>query len=339
MKRLSICSILLFLFMQVTFLHPAAALAEEEPLFGFSVLSDIHVQSWDTQSHSKLKTALADLHETAPDASALILNGDLGNGTPDDYQKLKGLLKQLPHPPALYASIGNHEFYKAWTTPSGKWSPESFPNGETEAASIQRFLQFTGESSIYHEKIIQGHHFLFLGSEQYRQTNPGNEEDAYLSAAQLDWLRQRLNHTQNSSAADRSKPIFVFLHQPLSETVAGSECCVYNRAVLQDKELRSLLSGYPQTILFSSHSHLNLRLPRTMVQDRFTMVNTSSVEEPWTVDSNGGYLSLAANASEGLYVEVYKEKVLIKGRDFTNHSWIPEAQFTVVPPAANKQSR
>ncbi|UUZ90639.1 metallophosphoesterase [Paenibacillus sp. P25] len=289
------------------------------------MLSDIHVQSWDTQSHAKFSAALQDLSGINPNSDTLVINGDLTNGMPADYAKLQELLKQNPHPKNVLFSMGNHEYYKAWFDASGAWSPPTFPNGETEQASISRFLQFAGTDKVYYDRIIKGYHFIFLGSEQYRQSDPNNLEDAYLSKEQLNWLKDTLKKASGSG-----KPIFVFLHQPLPYTVAGTYfCCVNNRAVIQHEELKSILSQYPQVIYFSGHSHWELKLPKTMVQDGFTMVNSSSVVQPWTDDGSGGEMLTAPEESEGLYVEVYDDEVRIQGRDFYRKRWIPEADFSV----------
>jgi Icc protein len=325
-KLLSVC-----MFLQLVI--PYSALAEQKPKMGFAVLSDLHVEAWNTTSPRKLEAALKDLNEVVPNSAALILNGDLSDGQPDDYKLLTKLLKQLPHPEALYASIGNHEFFKAWKNKEGLWDVAGFPNGETEQASIGRFLAFTGESNVYYSKQVQGYHFLFLGSEQYRQSNPDNAEDAYLSKTQLNWLRQSLQNAQDET---KQKPIFVFLHQPLPNTVSGTTiCCVNNRAVIQHEELNRILADYPQVILFSGHTHRELKLPYTFMFKRFAMVNTSSLQAPITRDAQDVDKPLDHDASEGLYVEVYSDKVVIKGRDFINRQWIAEANFTVsnaVPP-------
>jgi 3',5'-cyclic-AMP phosphodiesterase len=297
----------------------------DKPLLSFPVISDIHVQSWHQTSHDKLKAALNDLYQINPNADTLIINGDLTNGLPADYTKLKELMAEAPHPKKVFYTIGNHEFYKAWFDSNGAWNPASFPNGETEASSIGRFLDLTKEKKVYYDQTVAGHHFIFLGSEQYRQSDPANLEDAYLSKEQLSWLKASL-----SRGAATNKPIFVFLHQPLPYTVAGTHfCCVNNRAVVQHEELKQILSGYPQVIFFSGHSHWELKLPQTLVRDSFTMVNSSSVVQPWTDDNQGGEMLTAPEESEGLYVEVYPDEVLIQGRDFYRQRWIPEAQFSI----------
>ncbi|OXM87778.1 metallophosphoesterase family protein [Paenibacillus rigui] len=310
---------------------PAYAQPVEQLRLSFPVVSDIHIQADDKNSHNKLKAALQDLQELRPQADALIINGDLTDGKPSDYKKLTELLNTSPHPSLIWSSIGNHEFYKAWYDARGRWNPDGFPNGETESASIHRFLQFNGESSVYYDKQLNGYHFIFLGSEQYRQSDPNNNEDAYLSAEQLNWLKQTLQKD-----AGKPQPVFIFLHQPLPDTVAGTSNFINNRAIVQHQELKKILSEYPQAIFFTGHTHWELKSPNTLAKGAFTMVNTSSLEQPWTNDATGAGQQASPSASEGLVVDVYNNKVVIRGRDFEAKQWVPEAQFTV--PAAAPQT-
>ncbi|MCZ8512628.1 metallophosphoesterase [Paenibacillus filicis] len=305
----------------------------EEPRLAFPVISDVHVQAWDAKSQAKLAAALQDLNRIRPKADALVINGDLTNGMPADYARLAKLLKQYPHPRNMLFSIGNHEFYKAWFKEGGGESRSAFPNGETEQASIERFLRFAGVENVYFERRLNGYTFIFLGSEQYRQSHPDNLEDAYLSGEQLQWLRTTLK-----KAAVDGKPIFVFLHQPLPYTVSGTSfCCVNNRGIIQHEELKEILSSYQQVIFFSGHTHWKLKLPTTLKRDGFTMVNSSAVVQPWTGDGKGGENASGPNESEGLYVEVYGDEVQIKGRDFFRRRWIPEAQFSLpIPMGTNR---
>nr|AFK65378.1 phosphohydrolase [Paenibacillus mucilaginosus K02] len=175
----------------------------EKPKLSFPVISDIHIQSWHTESHMKFTQALQDLNAVNPASDALVINGDLTNGMPADYAKLQELIGQQPHPRSVFYTIGNHEFYKAWFDADGYWNPATFPNGETEEASIARFLDLTGQKNkVYYDQMVKGYHFIFLGSEQYRQSDPANLEDAYLSSEQLDWLKKTLR-----KGASSDKPI------------------------------------------------------------------------------------------------------------------------------------
>lgn len=302
---------------------PPDSASGSKPLFRFAVISDIHVEAWNKESHSKLRKALTDLGTHVP-GQALVINGDLGNGLPKDYETLGMLMQENPYPGQVVYTIGNHEFYKAWTDASGQWNEAGFPNGETAEASINRFLQFTGYEKVYHDSWIGGYHFVFLGSETYRQTDDSYAEDAWLSENQLNWLEGVM-----AEGAEKGKPIFVFLHQPLPYTVAGSYTAFNSRAVVQHDRLREILSRYPQTIFFSGHSHWELGSSGTLIRDGFTMVNSSSVLTPY--DTKDNPIAAEEQKSEGVVVEVTGSGVQIKGRNFTAGDWIPEASYMVVP--------
>ncbi|WP_409345299.1 metallophosphoesterase family protein [Paenibacillus sp. MBLB4367] len=300
-----------------TIRHVPASEADK-PDLSFAVISDIHIQAWHKPSHRKLLAALNDLHTINPHADALVVNGDLTNGQPEDYAKLTELMTATPHPWRPFYTIGNHEFYKAWFGSSGKFDKDGFPHGESEGDSISRFLKLTGEKFVYYEKTVNGYPFLFLGSEQYRQSDASNGEDAFLSQRQLDWLWSSLR----KHAAD--KRIFVFLHQPLPHTVSGTdECCANTRAVVQHEQLERALADYAQAVLFSGHTHRELKLPKTFVQGKFAMIGSSSVADPLSATDQ----ALEQGASEGLYVEAYGKRVVVRGRDFKNGGWIREASF------------
>ncbi|GIP40694.1 hypothetical protein J31TS4_39740 [Paenibacillus sp. J31TS4] len=288
---------------------------EAGPELAFPVLSDVHVQEWDKGSIRKFKNALNDLHAINPNADALVINGDLTGGMPRDYKRYADILENTPHPP-VYHAIGNHEFYKAWLNADGGWAGESFPNGETEQASINRFLALNNQSKVYYDQWIKDYHFLFLGSEQYRQSDPNNAEDAYLSDEQLRWLEAKLQEKQ-----DPSKPIFVFLHQPLPNTVAGS----IDRGIVQHEQLKAILKKYPQVVFFSGHSHWQLEIPGSFVKDGFSMVNTSSVNEPFNENNE----PVEVDISQGLYVEVFEDRVVIRGRSFDQRNWIPYSEYVI----------
>jgi 3',5'-cyclic-AMP phosphodiesterase len=302
--------------------HPDAALAASEeptadsgesPLLRFPVISDVHVNEYNPAAQSKFRAALQDLYAVAPDADALIINGDLTTeGTEPQYDMLNAILAEVPHAP-VHTTMGNHEYYKAWVDEQGAWNPDGFPNGETETMSINRYLAKTGTESLYNDEWIGDYHFVFLGSEQYRQSDPTNAEDAYLSETQLQWLEGKL-----AEGASSDKPIFVFLHQPLPYTLSGSSIPINNRAVVQHERLMEILSQYPQVIFFSGHTHWSLNMPTTIAKKRFTMFNTSTVWDPL----NASDTSIGPNESEGLYVEVYADKVVVKGRDFYRRQWI-----------------
>jgi Icc protein len=324
MKKLKWTS-LAMLSLAVTLLWQTTTLVSaDDPIYAlrFSVISDIHVQQENKESQKKLTQALTDLHNVAPDSQALVVNGDLGNGFPEDYKALNTIMKAALLPENVFYTIGNHEYYKAWYDKKGAWNADTFPNNETVQASQDRFLHFTGKTSLYNDAWVSGYHFVFLGSEAYRQDNPDNKEDAWLSDSQLNWLEITLKEKEQPR-----KPIFVFLHQPLPDTVAGSQTYLDQRGVVQADRLRSILIKHPQVVFFSGHTHWELKSARTLITKPFTMVNSSSVYEPYNQTNTA--FDQKDQRSEGLDIEVFADKLLIQGRDFTHQAWIPEARFEI----------
>ncbi|OWA33527.1 hypothetical protein B9G55_22530 [Saccharibacillus sp. O16] len=188
---------------------------------------------------------------------------------------------------------------------------------------MNRFAQGTGEAAPYHDHWLGGYHFIFLGSES------PHPKDCDLSPGQLDWLRERL-----SEEASPDKPIFIFLHQPLKNTVAGSLEEQGWYGVNQDAELKQVLAAYPQAILFSGHTHWQLEAKRMVYDGQGVlpaMFNASSVAYLWT--DNDEHLT----GSEGLQVEIYTDRVVVRGRDFVRGAWIEGAAHMVSYPVKTKQ--
>lgn len=101
---------------------------------------------------------------------------------------------------------------------------------------------------------------------------------------------------------------------------------------MQYDALKFILNKYPNVFFFSGHSHWNLSSKNTMYQEPkatygngigATLFNTGSVTNLWS--DNNTYM----DGSQGYQVDVYKDKVVVKGRDFLNSKWIPEARFSV----------
>lgn len=274
------------------------AAGDEEPNLSFNVLSDTHIRE-SSFSTNKFLAALQDLHEVNPTSDALIINGDMTNrGYPEEYAKVRNLLEQSPSPENVYFALGNHEFH----------------NEEGIEINKERFKQFVNEDEVYYEKRLKGYSFIFLGSESWGPVGTPTKDAAVLSEKQLKWLKKTL---QTRSKDD--KPIFVYLHQPLPDTFGEGPM------LIQHKELEEILSKYPQVVLFSGHTHQDMKKPQLNMTEKkgFSVVNTASTyyTTNWP-DSNW-------DESQGLFVEVYDKKVEIKGRDFNRKQWIPEAHYTI----------
>ncbi|MDA8228905.1 MAG: metallophosphoesterase [Desulfitobacterium hafniense] len=272
----------------------------------FAVLGDIH------ENVDSFQKAIDDLHAINPAMDALVLNGDtVDQGLEKQYNSIKKVLNKNESllPKTLIRNIGNHEFFNYEIE---KNSPEDVK------AFINRYLELAGEEKVYHDTWVKGYHFISMGSED------GNSETldsvrAYISKEQLKWLKERL-----AEKYEKGKPIFVFLHQHLNSNPkngwVGSD---------QSDEIRDILSQYPEVILFSSHTHRNLDNTSVTLNQPFTMVHTGAVHYTIIRDPNGK--STREPYIKGLYLEVKGNKVVIKGRDLKEKSWIFTQEISKQP--------
>jgi Icc protein len=295
-------------------LHQPAARMEAEqapPLFSFSVMSDLHVVSTDSASMMLLRQALADHHALRPDSKLLVLNGDLTNGSEADYRSLMALLSRQPHAP-VQATMGNHDYYGLWRKPDGAMDYTKMNPLWSSSKAVALFDRNWGYDKPYHELVVEGYRFLFLSGEAYRDVDASINEDAFLSPAQLSWLSERLT---NAGAADASKPVFVFLHQPLPRTLDGTDL---ELGVVQHQELRALLDAHPNVILFSGHTHWNIETTNQVKQLKFLAASSASIRQVWSAKNEPETRSL----SQSLIVDVYPERVVILRREHTEKRWI-----------------
>ncbi|MDF2524610.1 MAG: metallophosphoesterase [Clostridiales bacterium] len=275
--------------------------------FTFSVLGDIHNNS------TAFENALKDLNRLNSQSELLVLNGDIvDEGLDAQYNKItECLLKNSSLlPKTVVKNIGNHEFYNYAKGPNTPSDVDEF---------IARQLAFSNEKKTYHDLWIKDYHFISLGSEQSYTPELGSMQ-AYISIEQQKWLEEKL-----AEKHQLGRPIFVFLHQPLRSNTSGQ---MSNSAgSKQNDELMAILSKFPDVVFFSSHSHTFLD-SNSMINFRqpFTAIHTGAVSNPLKIDEKGKRQSVPG--SQGLVVELNRKKLVIRGRDFKNNSWIDGAVFS-----------
>ncbi len=292
------------------------------PLSKFQVISDSHITTNNSHTHSQHFTAvLNDIKANCSGSSGLVIVGDVTDtGVDQEYQNIMALYNNIQGAPKMYWSIGNHDF--------------SLNRGDT-ATQINRFLSYCGESNVYYDKWIDGNHFIFLGSES---TDTSSGVSAYVSNEQLSWLEAKMAENHKTG-----RPIFIYMHQAIYNTVAGSlpgqgwdGIGSVGSVDTQEAKLKAILAKYPEAIYFSGHSHWELNSVGTMyaaTSDMCNAFNTASSGYLWTSYGNtysGGYdYDSPTGGSQGYYVEVYSDKVLVRGRDFETGLWMPSAYFCV----------
>lgn len=273
-------------------------------LYSFAVLTDLHITSSKPAHLSHLALALEDIKNNETPVSAIFTAGDnTDRGTVAEYELLMQIIEDAGEIPPIYFAMGNHDM----------------TYGDGYEVQVKRFLEYTGLENPYYSIEMEGARFIVLTSQQ--ATTSG-----VMKGDQVRWLKAEL------AKCDPDTPVFLFLHQPLKDTVSGTLSYVdpdiqdWFGVQNADKELRKMLKEYPNAVLFTGHTHWMLESLQPLLcgkgQDA-SFVNCASVGYLWTDEDK------AAGGSQGMYVEVYEDYILLRGREFLFGKWCASAQLMI----------
>ncbi len=292
---------------------------EDELISEFQMISDIHIVTpematdrYTIDNNEHFAQVLRDIKQNSPNSVGIFVDGDIADhGLLAEFEQLMTIYNSVSGVPRLHISIGNHDGVQG--------NPDS--QFQKYAAKLNPSVK---PDTVYYDEWVNGYHYIYLGNDD----TSNRSCDANLSDAQLAWLDSLL---AEDSKNDPEKPVFVLLHQPIYDTVAGSLEGEGWDGVIQEEKLKSVLRKYGQVHIFGGHSHWDLNSPRCMnpgSADTPVGFNTASTAYLWSVydcDAHGRYLK----GSQGYYVRVYKDKVIYLGRDFEQQKFIPSAVFVV----------
>lgn len=261
---------------------------KEKPLARFVVMSDVHVG--DHKNNDKKYESFFDtIGSIFPDPDAILSNGDMindnGDGKGPDHLIVSDIFRSNLKRKGmtgtqLLISNGNHDDSLAAIRAGypKAWFPDS--------------------GGGYYESDVKGVHLFTVNTETYDG-----------DTAQRTWLKNRLAALTAAPGGAR-KPILVQGHRPTTGTTMDGQQAS-NPGLAED------LSAFPQAILFSGHSHLNVNDDRSMHQRDFTSVNDGSMSY---VEVDHGYRMVTENeladrfeapTAQALFVEVYKDRTEI----------------------------
>ncbi|MGN1315929.1 MAG: metallophosphoesterase [Acutalibacteraceae bacterium] len=218
-----------------------------KPILRFMVVSDVHYKDEECIEEERMASAIKTAYKLSEESDsykkldALYVVGDFANsGTETQMLKFKKTLDENIKPETQYAiTMASHEYH----------------GGGVEAAheKFQRIFNLPVDE----HRVINGFHFISLTCS--KGTN-FNEEKISYAARELKKARED----------DPKKPIFVFQHPHITDTVYGSK-------LWGEDELYSTFTDFPQMINFSGHSHAPINDPRSIHQKHFTSLGTGSL--------------------------------------------------------------
>ena len=276
------------------------------------VMSDIHITLDRGHTHNKnFANMLKDVQGLNADAMGIFVVGDMADtGNEQEYKNMMELYAAAGEVPPVYLTIGNHDL-------------SSLPFDQANEVFLKYATLPDGShpSDTSYDFWLNGYHFIFLGTD----TSAGLHSS--FTRETMNWLKEKIE--ENRAPA---RPVFLFLHQSLSNTVSGSLPGEGWSGVDNENMLRNVLKNYPEVMFFNGHSHWTMDSQGNMFEGTDALpcriFNCASVAYLWS-----GYNITAGehlNGSQGYMVKLCDGKLYVLGRDFARGEWIPSAQYCIV---------
>ena len=282
---------------------------------------------------------------------------------PNQFEEYKAICDIFATTLPVYSCTGNHESYvknidgvyddkweSTWTEKPEPW---------TQIDTIEKLKYYTGTPLYYTissepttETTLVEDTVLAIGNGGNIQlpldaTVLSTVDDVFIMFGQptqsanstwntqIDWLEATLE-------ANKDKRCFVFEHLTLNKD-SGNPENVHNAFWgSMENRLVSLLSKYPNAILFHGHSHMQFQEQTKVTYSNYsTERGFKSVHIPSTsytrymVDKNGdkvwnsGDKENIADGSQGYICNVYENHIVLKGYDFQYDEFVPIAQYCI----------
>ncbi len=229
------------------------------PVFRMAVCSDIHIATgYNTMQEEKFQKFFDSIYayadgEAYNTVDAVVATGDLTHNS--EVRQMKTfrdiVKKNLRRETEFLSILGNHD--------------GADTGNDINAVEYKDWVHMETDRHL----IVKGFHLI---GQSNADANANFEQEQY------DWMAQQLSLAE---ADDENKPIFVFQHQHVKDTVQGSGTAfnvvkVRGETYETATAFKALYSNYSQVIHFSGHSHTPSSSPWSIYQDGFTTIDVGS---------------------------------------------------------------
>lgn len=267
----------------------------------FMLMSDVHINNGNDDAVVRFRQALADIAalEHRPEAIAVI--GDLADqGYADEHEIFKGIVAESDFSLTdMIIAMGNHDL----------WVVDDPANEELVTQQKAAFVQAYSLPDLYYETTVAGQHVVVLGPDKFCEDWVHFD----MSNEQLNWLDDILS--RDGAAGVHT---YVFCHEPLNNTVAGTEEGSWgSRNSFYDyRKLAAVMDKYPQAVFLSGHTHV------------YPGVEASDATRPIYVNDGSCARSYKPATGErgswGMQMQIFSDHLEFNVRDFENHTWLDE---------------
>ena len=316
-----------------------------EKIYSFGALSDVHFNRYNGSLSGDdacitLNNALNFLE--ALDVSMVGISGDISaDGERDAFEKFNSIVSNYDFP--VYTSTGNHDVSDYFTKANWQELMNNGVYGETKADGVANVAD-NGMDFVYIPANGKGDVFIFLSQYEWDYNRP---ESRILEDSQLDWLEAQLEKYKD-------KTVYLFFHTFLNNPVEGENPHMgegnlennvgrhYNLAFTEgcpdEVRFEAMMDKYENVVYFNGHSHwaydmqeLNPNLNIANYGGEYaTMVHVSSVSSPRRTKPNiDNTTEHYMRSSEGVYVEVYEDKIVFTACEFLKGEFLAYASYVV----------
>lgn len=280
-----------------------APIEKETVQLSFSVLSDVHMESFTLERFRLFRKGLQDMANAQVPNDALVLNGDnTMNAQVTEYLMLYAHLAAYNKAENTLLAMGNHDI-----NPSQNTIQRALAKHRIFYHSYTDKLLLTP----YFSQVINGSYFIVLGSE-----DEGAGAAAHISTTQLAWLEATMKCAQKTG-----KPIFIFMHQPFND-MYDLEWKDGGGMGAQSDAVWNIVNQYQNVFFFSGHLHNEVDHFGAQKKDNVWLIDLPSYSET-------GLHGDDSKRGNGYQVEVYPDRVELRARNFANGEWLEINQYTI----------
>ncbi len=291
----------------VSVLAPTGFKAKEEGiLLNASLISDTHTDEAFSPLAWFLGLGLMEMSNAKTPVDVVVVSGDLTNY--GDEESIDEFFETFEKnwDGNLVLSMGNHDIGHV----------EDKTHGEARDYFVEKLNAHTGWSNphSYYSTVINGYKFITLTDE-----SDDSWDHPDLFDEQLAFLDAEL-----ASAANGEDPVFVVCHWPLAGT--HGEETVWDDGDIGEpysQMIREILEKYENVFFISGHLHLGLNGNFTREKFGVSSIETQNGVNYINLPSYGlvsRYGTLLGG--RGYQMEVYKDHVLFRARNYITHNWI-----------------
>ncbi len=274
----------------------------------FAMLADPQISNYMFGRYQAFQESCIDL-ANAERLDAVVGVGDLAeNGLAEEYQLAYDELKNIDA--RFIMASGNHDIrlraYSQCTNRIYKFIDAL--NGEETIAD-----RVYAEGKLAYSEVVNGYKFIVMGSDK------SVFEEAYISSEQLEWLDSEL-------AAEKGKPVFVVIHQPLKlthnlPTTWGNGTNKEAGSMgPQNDEFKAILAKHANdstVVLINGHLHAGFSQYSYQQIEGFHSINAPA----FSIENKDG--EEGGNGSGLTYiVEVYEDEIFLRARNCRTGEWL-----------------